>query len=109
MNRKSNQIIELEEVIAKAKIRILYTPHAVKQMNSEDRMIKTDDVESVIFNGEFIEYYPDDKRGKSCLMCSDVGDRFIHVVCAPKDDYLVIITAYIPKKEKWDKYFKKRK
>jgi len=109
MNHKHKKSIELEEVIQKARIRILYTPHAIKQMNSEDRMIKTDDVEWVVFKGEIIEYYPDDKRGKSCLMISHVGDRFIHVVCAPKDDYLAIITAYIPDKGKWDDNFKKRK
>ncbi len=32
----------------------------------------------------------------------------IHVVCAPREDYLAIITAYLPEAEEWSDDFKKR-
>lgn len=93
----------------KAKNRILYTVHAVKQMNSEARLISTKEVEFKVFEGEIIEDYPEDKRGHSCLINGRIKQRPIHVVCAPKDDYLAVITAYLPNKEKWEINFKKRK
>jgi len=38
--------------------------------------------------------------------------RPVHVVCAPKEEYLAIITSYIPSLEKWEaeksaKWYKK--
>jgi hypothetical protein len=82
--------------------RILFLPHAISQMNAPDRMISTREVRLVIFEGMIIEDYPDDPRGHSCLILG-VGDnrRPIHVVCAPKPDYLAIITAYLPSKRQW--------
>ena len=79
-------------------------------MSQTDRMISPEDVRDVLENGEIIEYYTDDPRGPSCLMFSHKSkERPIHVVCAPKDDYLVVITAYIPNLDEWDDTFKKRK
>ena len=85
-----------------AKKRILFLPHALHQMNSLERMISTQEVRDVIFQGEVIENYPEDIRGHSCLMLGH-GDhgRPIHVVCAPKIDYLAIITAYLPTESQW--------
>jgi hypothetical protein len=37
------------------------------------------------------------------------ADRPLHVVCTPKDDYLVIITAYIPAVENWEEGFRVRR
>ena len=92
-----------------AQKRILYTTHALKQMNSEKRLILTKEIENKIFNGHIIEDYPEDKRGYSCLINGKIDSRPVHVVCAPKDEYLAIITAYIPETNKWDKEFSKRK
>ncbi len=80
----------LDNVISSAKWKILYLPHAVQQMSRPDRMITPLDVEKVIFCGEIIELYHDDPRGKSCLMLSFPDGRCVHVVCAPKLDYLAI-------------------
>ncbi len=52
----------------KARERILFLPHAVRQMMRPDRMIGTADVRKVIFEGKIIEDYPEDARGHSCLM-----------------------------------------
>jgi len=65
-------------------------------------MIGRDEVRSVIFQGEVIENYPDDPRGPSCLLLGYGDDsRAIHLVCAPREDYLAVITAYLPDPEEW--------
>ena len=92
----------LRQVREAAAKRILFLPHAVSQMNSPDRMISTQEVRSVILRGELIEDYPDDVRGQSCLMLGrGTEDRPVHVVCAPKREYLAVITAYLPSPEHW--------
>ena len=102
-------MIDIHSNIKKvANKKILYTTHALKQMNSEKRLILSKEIENKIFNGHIIENYPEDKRGFSCLINGAIESRPIHVVCAPKNDYLAIITAYIPEKNKWDKEFTKR-
>ena len=60
-------------------------------------MISTGEIRDVIERGEIIENHPEDARGHSCLMLGR-GEfkRPIHIVCAHKEDYLAIITAYIP-------------
>lgn len=100
----------LEQVREAATSRILFLPHALNQMNAPERMISTTEVRAVIMQGHVIEIYPEDVRGLSCLM-SGQGDhnRPIHVVCAPKSDYLAIITAYLPNSTKWEAGWKMRK
>ncbi|MBI4792324.1 MAG: DUF4258 domain-containing protein [Deltaproteobacteria bacterium] len=99
-----------DEIKASARRKILYLPHAIRQMSRPDRMISPMDVRDVIENGEIIEVYPADQRGHSCLMFRQKVTGYpIHVVCAPKEDYLAIITAYIPSLDEWDADFKKRK
>jgi hypothetical protein len=81
---------------------ILFLAHAVRQMSRPDRMISVGEVRSVIEHGEVIEDYPNDARGHSCLLLGrGVDRRPIHVVCAPKDDFLAIITAYLPDPQEW--------
>jgi len=99
-----------EEIINAYKKKILFTAHALNQMNLSDRMILREDVIETILDGHVIEEYPDDPRGKSYLMCSNIKTmRTIHVVCAPKNEYLAIITAYVPAPDKWEKDLKRRR
>ena len=89
---------------------ILYLPHAVSQMARPQRRIRRNEVESVVMTGEVIEDYPNDSRGHSCLLLGyGRSGRPIHVVCAPKADYLAIITAYLPDPDLWDDSFRRRK
>lgn len=71
-----------------------------------DRMISRLEIRNALFKGEVIEDYPEDPRGHSCLIfgVSDLG-RALHVVCAPKEDYLAIITAYLPDEGEWTDNF----
>jgi hypothetical protein len=100
----------LASVRRAARLRILFLPHAIRQMLRPDRMIDRLDVRHTVEKGEVIEDYPEDSRGHSCLLLGfGEGRRPIHVVCAPKEDYLAIITAYLPDTAEWAADFKTRK
>ncbi|MBK9265721.1 MAG: DUF4258 domain-containing protein [Polyangiaceae bacterium] len=99
----------LDQVRTAAAKKLLFLPHAVRQMSRPSRMISPREVEAVIATGELIEDYPEDARGHSCLLLG-FGEkrRPIHIVCAPKTDYLAIITAYIPNPDQWSADFRRR-
>ena len=99
----------LEDVREAAQKRILFLPHAIHQMSRLQRMISSNEVDGVVKQGELIEDYPNDPRGHSCLMLGfgDAG-RAVHVVCSPKDEYLAIITAYLPDPAQWSDDFRRR-
>ena len=89
--------------------RLLFLPHTIRQMSRPDRMISTQEVERIIMTGEVIEDYPEDLRGHSCLILGfGQNNRPIHIVCSPKDEYLAIITAYLPDSLQWSLDFKRR-
>jgi hypothetical protein len=100
----------IEEQIKVASVRILFLPHAVRQMARPERMIRPLEVRGVVESGQIIEDYPNDPRGHSCLMLG-FGDenRPVHVVCAPKEEYLAVITAYLPDADEWHADFKVRR
>jgi hypothetical protein len=99
-----------DHVRAAAKKKILFLPHALRQMLRPTRMISVGEIRQVINNGSIIEDYPDDPHGHSSLMLGfGVEGRPIHVVCAPREDYLAVITAYIPEAGDWTDDFKRRK
>ncbi len=98
-----------QKIAAAATQKILFLPHAIKQMSRPDRMITTDEVREAVLLGEIIEEYPDDQRGESCLIMHAAENHTIHVVCAPKSDYLAVITAYLPLPDQWSTGFKTRK
>jgi hypothetical protein len=103
-------MLDLMEILTRVRLaagnKILYLPHAVRQMLRPERMITTREVRRVIGEGSLVEDYPEDPRGHSCLILGQGDhDRPIHVVCAPKEDYLAIITAYIPGSGEWSENF----
>ncbi|MFQ5686051.1 MAG: DUF4258 domain-containing protein [Candidatus Scalindua sp.] len=100
-------IVRIREVL---KRKVLYTLHALDEMNAEDELISKDEVREVILHGEIIEDYPEDKRGHSCLMLGFTqSERPLHLVCAPKEEYLAIITVYIPSLKYWEDNFRLRR
>ncbi|MDE0214934.1 MAG: DUF4258 domain-containing protein [Deltaproteobacteria bacterium] len=73
-------------------------------------MITTSEVREVVERGELIEDYPEDARGHSCLFHGrGSGQRNIHVVCSPKEEYLAVITAYLPSADEWEADSRTRK
>ncbi len=99
----------LKRLRAVAEKKILFLPHALHQMMRPDRMIRRAEVMHVIKRGEVIEDYPTDARGHSCLMMGSGADgRWVHVVCAPKADYLAVINAYLPDEAEWSTDYRMR-
>lgn len=43
--------------------KLLFLPHAVRQMTRPERMITPQEVERVVMTGELVEDYPHDSRG----------------------------------------------
>ena len=79
-------------------------------MTRPDRMIEPIEVREVVMQGELIEDYPEDMRGHSGLIHGKgKHQRDIHVVCAPKEYFLAIITAYIPYRDEWEQDFRTRR
>jgi len=97
-----------QKIITSAEKKILFLPHAIKQISRPDRIITTDEIRDTVFFGEIIEEYPEDQRGESCLVLYTKQNRSVHVVCSPKTGYLAIITAYLPAPDQWSSNFKVR-
>lgn len=90
--------------------KLLFLPHAIRQMNKPDRMITAAEVREVVRQADVIEDYPEDVRGHSCLLSGETSPgRVVHVVCSPKEEYLAIITAYIPDAAEWDETRRQRR
>ncbi|XXR84452.1 DUF4258 domain-containing protein [Sorangium sp. So ce406] len=53
----------LDQVRAAAAKKILFLPHAVRQMSRPGRMISPAEIEVAITAGELVEDYPEDVRG----------------------------------------------
>jgi hypothetical protein len=106
MNSKPDTLSLVRAAAAKKR---LFLSHALRQMMRPERMISTAEIRTVIERGEIIEDYPEDPRGHSCLLLGfGENDRPIHLVCAAKDDYLAIITAYLPDEDEWSSDFRVR-
>jgi len=100
-------IDRIREAAAK---QMVILPHAIKRMNQALEPITDGEVLEVIFTGEVIEDYPEDVRGHSCLMAGETSQgRVVHVCCAPKANFLAIITVYIPNPLQWEDSGRKRR
>ncbi len=87
--------------------KIQITDHAFKRCRK--RSISYNDIISCIMNGIIIEEYPDDYPFPSALILEIKDNNPLHVVAGMSDEYLWVITAYRPDKEKWENDYKKRK
>ena len=80
--------------------KILWTAHALERLQERD--ITVADVKSCIMNGEIIEEYPNDFPYPSALIFGyNIAGKIIHVVCGVDDNFLYLITAYVPTSEKF--------
>ena len=77
-----------------------------------DDNLTTVDLLDAIKNFEIIEEYPNAKPFPACLLlCWLKGKDPLHLVCALPErvDMLIIVTTYIPSKEEWPDYRRRRK
>ena len=88
--------------------KIAITEHA--RIRLLERGIFVNDIVKCIATGEIIKQYEDDKPFPSCLVLGlAVSDKYIHIVVSMDDEFIHLITAYYPDKEKWESDFKTRK
>ena len=106
MENMNDSILKIQQSADK---NILFTMHSARQCIRQDRMISPGEIRKVIKSCEIIEDYPFDTRGHTCLISGQGnGKRTIHLVCYPTDNFLQIITAYLPDEKKWDDNFEGR-
>jgi hypothetical protein len=76
-----------------------------------ERMIEAADLEEAVLAGSIIEPYSDDPRGPSCLILGySRSGKPLHIVCGNlEEEELLIVTAYEPDPEEWEKDWKTRK
>ena len=72
-----------------------------------ERNITSHEIRDVLLNGHVLKEYKDDTPYPSYLILGGQDDRPIHVVAAINDEAkeTVIITAYEPTLEEWNKEF----
>jgi len=97
---------EIRLRLRKRKVR--HTFHALREEMEESLTAR--EVEEALLQGfELVEDYPNDPRGHSYLILTWVREKPVHVVCAPHEEVLIIVTVYIPSSEEWEEDFKARR
>jgi hypothetical protein len=88
---------------------LVYRIHARQSMFT--RSISDECVEQVIHSGEMIEDYPHAFPFPAKLLLGRCNGRSIHVVAAENrnNQQVIIITAYEPTLERWEKDMKTRR
>lgn len=89
--------------------RIRWTYHV--NMRLEGRFIHRDTILSSVDRYEIIEEYPKDKYLPSFLIYTKYREQIIHIQIATdlENNFITIITAYKPSRDKWEKDFKTRR
>jgi len=100
--------VNIVDEIKKRVNNVRHSLHAL-QREAEEGITADEICDSMRGGFELVEDYPDDPRGHSCLLLTWVGNMPVHVVCAPHEDILLVITMYIPTMEWWGEDFKTRR
>lgn len=100
--------------VEKIRIRIGGGQYTISFTHTErlrERMIEAADLEEAVLNGSIIEPYPEDPRGASCLILGFTrSGKPLHIVCGNlEEEDVLIVTAYEPDPEEWEKDWKTRK
>ena len=86
---------------------IKLTLHALKRFQ-ENNLDVREVLETLRLKYQIIEEYPNDLRGPSVLILIFLEDNPIHLVVAPHEDDLIVITVYRPKESEWKTNFSVR-
>ena len=89
--------------------RIRWTYHV--NMRLKDRFIPRETILLSVATYEIIEQYPTDKYLPSYLIYAENKGRIIHIQIAVdiENKSVVVVTAYEPTPDKWEKGFKTRR
>ena len=98
----------LDKVRRAIEKQVIFSIHAHRQMDM--RGITVGEVFEALEAPELVEDYPDDPRGHSCLLLGYTkSGRPLHILCAPRDEGLIIITVYEPSLIEWEPDFRTRR
>src|SRR3990172_6903577 len=77
-----------------------FSKHGDQERQNDNLTIA--EVEEALLTGRILEQYEDTGRGESCLVAgfSEIG-KPIHIVCGARGDWLLVLTAYIPRLPKF--------
>jgi hypothetical protein len=83
--------------------------HAERERKNDNLLIA--DLENAVLNEDIIEGYTTDPRGASCLISGkSVDGKPVHLVIGfLPNNYVRIITVYVPDPTKWETDWKTRK
>ena len=87
---------------------IKLTLHALKRFQESNLEVR-EVLETLRSTYQIIEEYPNDLRGPSVLLLLFLEDNPIHLVVAPHEDNLIVITGYHPKESEWKNNYSIRK
>lgn len=92
------------DVLTKIKENIItgkwyFSSHALKRC--DERNIDIEELVVSLINGDLLEHYPDDPRGESCLILSQINSKAVHAVCGIHEGNTIFITVYYPEPPKW--------
>ena len=88
--------------------KIDWTKHCLNRLSQ--RNISILDVKTAINNGKILEYYYEDYPYPSCLIVGySIQHKILHIVCGISNDFVHIITAYLPDSNKWEEDMKTRR
>jgi len=106
---KNNKPTIIDEIHSRLKKRnVRHSLHALKEEMREG--LTAQEVEDALLKGfELVEDYPNDPRGHSCLILIRIKDKPVHIVCAPHEEALIIVTVYVPSIEDWKQNFRTRR
>jgi len=97
---KLQQVVQIQEKVKQRRYRL--TSHAERERGSDRITIQEIEEALLSHQAEVIEGYPEDVRGRSCLVLGFTrGASPLHLVCGLGSKELIIITVYRPDPEQW--------
>lgn len=80
--------------------RYYYSKHGDQERQNDNLTFA--EIEESLLASRILEQYEDTGRGESCLAVGfTAAGKPVHVVCGIREDWLVIITIYIPRPPKF--------
>ncbi len=92
-------VLNKENLLRSFHLDIIMKNHAYSRMKTRNISIAM--VENAILDDDIIEKYPDDFPLPSVLLLGYDNKVPLHIVCAPSDKGLIIISVYIPNENIW--------
>ncbi len=80
--------------------RYMLSEHVVRSLMGGE--VSVPDLETALLSGRLVEEHRHAKRGASYLIAGRNGKRFVHLVCAEGDGFLVVLFAYRPGLPVWE-------